>query len=208
MNSVSEDPRPTRICPQCSAQSQASGDTCPYCGASLIRSRRLRIRRRVKGLPRRLKFGLLAVFAVLLIGGTATGILLKLNHDNAVAAQHKKEAAERAQAEAEAREKQKRERAAQKAEETVARIEREDAVRQLETAITKDAEKHVGEEVLEGPILKTSCEPEGGELDVTAPSQDFSCMAVTSESEGQAEGYRYSATENFAKGNFTWRLGG
>lgn len=155
-----------------------------------------------------MKLSLLAVLATLVVGGAATGILLKVNHDDAVAAQHKKEAEERAQAQVEAREKQKRERAVQKTEETIARIEREDAVRQLQAAITKDAEKHVGEEVLEGPILKTRCEPEDGELDLTAPSQNFSCMAVTSENGGQAEGYRYSATENFAKGNFTWRLGG
>lgn len=151
---------------------------------------------------------LLAILGVLVIGGVATGAILKINHDNAVAAQHKREARERAQAQVEAREMREREEDAQKAEEALTRIERESAVRQLQAAITKDAEKSVSEEVLEGPILKARCEPEGGRLDLTSPSQDFSCIAVTVESGGNEEGYRYSATENFEKGNFTWRLGG
>jgi hypothetical protein len=33
-------------------------------------------------------------------------------------------------------------------------------------------------------------------------------LAVTSEEGGLQEGYRYTATINYTKGNFTWRLGG
>jgi hypothetical protein len=33
-------------------------------------------------------------------------------------------------------------------------------------------------------------------------------MAVTSESGGVQEGYRYSGTINYAKGTLSWRFGG
>jgi hypothetical protein len=201
---------PIRVCPTCSAQSQTLDDTCPHCGSSFIRSRRLRAKKRVESLSKWQRILVGGVLIGVLAGGIAAGVIAKVDHDNRIAQEHKEEREERELAQ---HKKAQEERVAEEELETEEELERiearygRDIVEELETAITKDAngeaEEGIGEYASE-----TSCEAEGGKVDTGLTAQNFSCLAITSEEEGLQESYRYSATINYAKGRYTWRLGG
>jgi hypothetical protein len=190
-------PAPNKICPQCSAQTQTSGDFCPHCGASYIR------RTRKTRLTRRGRLARFVALAIVLAGGATAGVIFKLDHDHrahaaAVAAQQKRDEAKR-RADAKA--------AADKLE----RGTRSDLVKELEKSITKDAQKDVNDGVLTGPITRTECDPAGGSNpdDLSVTSADFSCLAVNKENaDGTSSGYRFSATINYDQFNYTWHLGG
>ncbi len=201
---------PVRVCPNCSAQSQTSDDTCPHCGASFIRSRRLRAKKRVKGLSKRRKIVIVGVIVGLVVGGVTVGVNAKINHDNQVAQQHKEEQEERELAQEEKAEEEKLAEEELETEEELARIEAKygrESVDELEEAITDDANGEA-EEGISDYVSETSCEAEGGRVDTSLAAQNFSCLAVTSEEGSLQEGYRYTATINYSQGNFTWRLGG
>src|SRR3954463_9614343 len=89
---------PIKVCTNCSVQTQTSGEFCPHCGSS-YRARRRRLGRRT----------LAATLAgILLLGGAATGVTLKVRHDKtqeraAAAAAAKQSAADTAAAKAAAR---------------------------------------------------------------------------------------------------------
>lgn len=150
------------------------------------------------------------LIAALVGVGVAAGVIAKVNHDNAVTQRHQEEQEQQEQA---ARQKAHEEKLAAeqlKSEEALERIEAQfarESVGELEEAITEDAngeaEKGISEYVSE-----TTCEPEGGRVDASLTAQNFSCLAVTSEGGGVQEGYRYSGTINYVKGNLSWRLGG
>jgi uncharacterized protein HemX len=190
-------PKPVRVCPKCSTQTQTDGAFCPQCGASYMR------RRRKTRLTRRGRIARFVALAIVLAGGGGAALILKLDHDKrahaaAVAAQQKRDEAQR-RADAKA------------AADDLERSNRADLVKQLEKSITKDAEKDVANGILNGPILRTQCDPAGGSNpdDLSVTSVDFSCMAVTSESsDGLAHGYSFSATINYDEFNYTWQLGG
>jgi hypothetical protein len=216
-----EDDAPVRVCPNCSAQSKTSADTCPHCGASFIRSRRMRTRRRIGGWSRRRKAVTLGLIAAVIGAAVAVGVIVKVNHDNTVAAEHR-----------EAQEEQEAIAAAKKAkEQTALRVEREDekAQREEESAeralarielkygkesvaeLEKDITNYANEESEEGfseSVSRTDCEADGGKVDTSLAAQNFHCIAVTSEEGGLENGYRYSGTINYVKGNLSWRLGG
>jgi hypothetical protein len=201
---------PVRVCPSCSAQSQTFSDTCPYCGASFIRNRSQRVRKRIGSWPRGRRVAALVVLAALVGAGAAIGVIAKVNHDNAVAQRHQEEREERELAQ---REKAREETLAEEereAEEELERIEAKygrEIVKELEEVITKDANGEAEEGISEY-VSETSCEAEGGRIDTSLTAQSFNCLAVTSESGGVQEGYRYSGTINYAKGTLSWRLGG
>lgn len=202
---------PMRVCPVCSAQMQTSSDTCPHCGASYIRSRSMRARRRVGAWSKRRKAITLGVIAALVGGLVGAGVIVKVNHDNQVAREHREQQEHReqiAQANKEERELLAEEKEEQEVEESLELVELEFEQEELEKAITKDATEKTEEGLLEGPILKTECEPEGGELDPHAAAQHFDCLAVDTVEGGYSEGYRYEGTYNYAKGVYSWRLGG
>jgi hypothetical protein len=94
---IPEDPNaPLRLCHECSAEVRTTADNCPYCGASYLHSRGKRLAHRVSRMSRRSKITLGTVILAVLVGGIATGVVLKVNHDNAVAAQQAVEAREAA----------------------------------------------------------------------------------------------------------------
>jgi len=76
---------------------------------------------------------------------------------------------------------------------------------ELQRTITKDARKQVADGLLEGPILKTSCQRVGGGSGAT---KRYECIAVTARSGGTESGYSYEATANTENGRITWKLAG
>lgn len=64
------------------------------------------------------------------------------------------------------------------------------------------------EKALQGPIIQTQCEPEDGEISTTATAQTFHCIAITKETGGKYEDYRYTGPDNYNTGSISWRLGG
>jgi hypothetical protein len=201
---------PIRVCPTCSAQSRTDSDTCPHCGASFIRSRRLRTRKRIGAVSKRKKIVVAGIIIGLLVGGVAAGAIAKINHDNQVA-QEEQEEQEARELALEEREEEEEELAEEReSEEELEELESEfakESVGELEDAITEDANGEA-EEGYGEYVSETSCEAEGGRVDPTLAAQDFNCLAVTDEEGTLQEGYRYSGTINYAKGSYTWRLGG
>lgn len=146
----------------------------------------------------------------LLIGGITIGVIAKVNHDNQVAQQHKEEQELAQERQEEKAEEEKLANEELESEEELERIEAKygrASVSELEEAITKDANGEA-EEGFSEYVSETSCEAEGGRVDTTLAAQNFSCLAVTSEEDGLQEGYRYTGTINYEKGEFSWRFGG
>jgi|GEM_PF-4494652 len=178
----------------------------------------MRARRRLGGWSRRRKFFTLGIIAAVLGVAVAVGIIIKTNHDNAVAAEHREEreereaiaAAKKAKEQAAEREAQEQAREEQEAEQALARIEAKygkESVAELEKAITNSANEEA-EEGFSETVTRTDCEAEGGKVDTSLTAQNFHCIAITSEEGGLENGYRYSGTINYVKGNLSWRLGG
>ena len=211
---------PTKVCPHCSVQTETSGDFCPSCGKGYANRRRGISRKAIA-----LTLGLLLMVCLI-----ATGVALKIRHDRdqtreavALADRRAEEAAALADREAEeaaALEVQEAADAAdaakearQEAKAAAARAERRvrtELVKQMQDSITKDAKERVADGDLEGPIFYTSCDPLGGGSvdDLTALTTTFECIAVNERLDGgQFRGWVFSATANWDKGSWTWRLG-
>lgn len=205
-----KDEAPLRVCPHCSAQSQTFSDTCPHCGGSFLRSRRKRAQRRLGAWSKRRKVAALVLIAALIGIGVAVGVIVKVNHDNAVAQRHQEEQEQQELAQREKAHEEKLAEEQLESEEELERIEAQfgrENVRELEEAITEDANGEAEEGISEY-VSETTCEAEGGRVDTTLTAQNFNCLAVTSEGGGVQEGYRYSGTINYVKGTLSWRLGG
>ncbi len=201
MSGPSKEEAPVRVCPHCSAQSRTNDDVCPHCGGSLIRDRRIRMRRRIAGMSKRQRRIVLGAAVVLLLAAVGGGIALKVNHDNDVRAKQEAEQAAAEQAQKQAQQ--------QAAADKVERQLRELIVTELEDQVSKDAQDSVDQGILDGPVLRTECDPQGGAIDIAAATQPFSCLAVTTENPGGTiEGYRYTASVNYTDYSYTWRLGG
>jgi hypothetical protein len=198
-------PTPTRVCPHCSTQSETTGDFCPHCGKSLVRRRR--------GLGKRAKLLIAALVLVVLAGGASTAVAMKIQHQNAVKAEHDRQQ-RIAQQKREARERRERARIAeqerQDALDEIERDSRSDLEKSLRKAITKDARRLVSSGLLDGPILKAVCDPVGGGRDdLDAHTGRYDCMAVHTEaSDGTMRGYTYSGTINYDEFSYSWKLGG
>jgi predicted nucleic acid-binding Zn ribbon protein len=204
--SVEDQDAPVRVCPVCSAQARTNSDTCPHCGSSYIRRRGTRARRRMASMSTAAKLGVAAAIAVLPIcAASAAGAMLLRDdrHDEAaqLAEDEKEEEAQEVAAEEaqEALEQEQQERAA-----------RQVLVKDLERTITRDAQRESEKpfSIINGPILATQCDPDGGEIDVDSVTQQFSCLAITNYTGGGARGYRYTAVINYDRFSYRWRLGG
>jgi hypothetical protein len=199
---------PIRVCPHCATQSRTAGDFCPHCGKSFLkRSRRM---------SRRAKVVLAATLALLLLGGGGTAVALKIQSDNE--AQERRERAariakeQREREERERRAEEKREREEREAQEALDEIELEGRTaleKDLRKAITKHARGLVSDGLLDGPILKSVCDPVGGGRDdLEAKTGKYECMAVSEENaDGTMRGYSYDATINYDKFTYSWKLG-
>ena len=80
---IGSDPHPTeqmpvKVCPRCSVQSQTTGNFCPQCAAPYSGPQpRRKISKRI----------VVGVVAALVVAGSATGLALKVSHDNQVTTQ-------------------------------------------------------------------------------------------------------------------------
>ena len=158
----------------------------------------------------------LAVAAALVVIGSATGLALKVSHDNQVTAQRvataqaERRATDAAQAKVDADAAAAKAAAdVKQAADDLTRAERKTAVGELETAILKDAKARVKSATLTGPILSASCTPLGGGSadDLTSLTGTFECIAVNKKNaDGSSSGYRFSAAINWGK-DYTWHLG-
>ncbi|MDA0170325.1 hypothetical protein OJ998_14600 [Solirubrobacter taibaiensis] len=153
-------------------------------------------------------------------GGGGTAAALKIRSDNAEQAERERTAATAARL---AREEQQREEAREKqaeearqneaeAQQALDEIElegREDLERSLRKAITKDARASVRDGLLDGPILRTSCDPVGGGRDdLTSRTGKYDCLAITeTDADGTSRGYSFHATINYEEYSYTWGLG-
>jgi hypothetical protein len=147
----------------------------------------------------------IGVVAAIVVIGSATGLALKVSHDNQVTAQRvaadqaQKRTADAASAAA----------AAKQAADDKTRADRQAQITQLEASILTDAKERVTSQTLTGPILSASCTPLGGGSsdDLTSVTGTFECIAVNKKNtDGSTEGYRFSATINWNK-DYTWHLG-
>lgn len=89
------------------------------------------------------------------------------------------------------------------------RSARSDLVEALEEQVTKDAKEKVADDLLDGPILYSSCTATGGGStdDLTALTGTFDCLAANKEnSDGTISGYRYSGTAEWSTGDITFFL--
>ncbi len=164
----------------------------------------------MSGWSTRKKATALVLLAGLIGVGIAVAVIVKVNHDNAIAEKHQEEQQQREQAQEKKAEEEELVAEEVEAEEELERIETQygrESVNELEDAITKDANGEA-EEGFSEYVSKTSCEAEGGRIDTSLTAQSFNCLAVTSEGGGVEEGYRYSGTINYANGTLSWRLGG
>jgi predicted nucleic acid-binding Zn ribbon protein len=188
---------PTRLCPHCSALSETVGDFCPHCGASFLR--------RSRRLTRRASIIVATVLVLLLVGGGVTALAIKHNHDAAhkravaaaLAARNAKLAAQNAAA------------AAKRAETAAQIASRHAAEREMQASITKWARKQVAEGTLDGPILRSTCDPVGGGSENLAEiTVKYDCLAITNDNtDGTSEGYGVHATMDFNTGEYQWGLG-
>lgn len=205
---------PVKVCPSCSVQSQTAGSFCPHCSASYNGPEpRRKISKRI----------VIGVVTALIVIGSATGLALKVSHDNAVTAQRvataqaKERVVAAAQAQADAAAAAAKvtadaaatAAAAQQVADDKTRTDRQAIVTQLEASIVKDAKERVAAQTFEGPILSASCTPLGGGSanDLTALSGTFDCIAVQKvNADGTSSGYGFAATVNWSDGSYTWKL--
>jgi hypothetical protein len=194
---IGSDPHPTeqmpvKVCRRCSIQSETTGNFCPQCAAPYNGpGPRRKISKRI----------VIGVVTALVLAGSATGLALKVSHDNQVTASAIA-AKSSAQAVADAA-------AAQQVSDDKTRTDRQTQVTSLEASILKDAKERVKTQALTGPILRASCTPLGGGSadDLTALTGTFECIAVNKENaDGTSSGYRFAATINWNK-DYTWHLG-
>lgn len=199
---------PQRLCPHCATISQTAGEFCPHCGKAFSKRQRL---------SKRVRVAIVAALVVVLLGGVGAGVVLKLHHDEQVEAKHK---AALVVARAKQLEKERTEAAEREAktnserEATEAKVSKEKERKvsevELEKSVETYAKKLVSEGTLEDPILGVSCTPVSGgsSTELGSSSGTFSCIAITKyEAGGEESGTHFSATIDFAKGTYSYRLG-
>jgi flagellar basal body-associated protein FliL len=166
---------------------------------------------------------ILAVVAILVLAGLGVGGYLAKNvHDATqaalVAAQDAKSrddqaAAAKAQTDAaQAEEAADAEQAKEDkaAKDKVERQLRKETVSDIESSVKKMAKGHVKDDVIDGPIVKVSCDPvAGGSVDdLSEKTTVFQCFAANKKNkDGTSTGYYYNATMNWKTGSYTYGLG-
>jgi hypothetical protein len=192
---------PTRVCPHCATVSHTAGEYCPQCGKSYSK----------RGRPsKRARIAIIAGLVIVLLGGAGAAIAINNHQDEenrkkhqaaVTAARVQKERTEQAHREAEDEQKTKRE-----SEER----ERRAVEKELEKAVEADAKKLVNEGTLTETILGASCSPTSGgsSTELNSSTGTYSCTAITKREGGESSGYRFTGNIDFAKGSFSYHLGG
>ena len=170
-------------------------------------------RRRRPRLRKRGKILLAALCIALFGGGASTAVAMKVRHDSQAKAAHQRQEHIAQQKRAERDRRERARIAEQRRQEALDEIERESRrslEKSLSKAVTKDARDLVSKDLLDGPILKTVCDPVGGGRDdLEAHTGKYDCMAVhTESSDGTMRGYTYSGTINYDDFSYSWKLGG
>lgn len=150
---------------------------------------------------------ILAATALVIGAGSAAAFAVKSNSDAQVAAKEMA-AAEAVEADAEADEAAAVK--AQNAADAAERSERSAAIEEIEASVQKMAEEHVTEEIIDGPVISTSCSPVGGGSldDLTEQTTIFDCFVATEDNgDGTMSGHSYGATMNWTSGQFTYGFG-
>ncbi len=206
-----------RVCRKCATQATTNGDYCPHCGASYLGESRVKgalggARSRIRGISPKARKIVIVSASILLLLIVAGGIAAKVASDNASADRARAAqaiAVEDAAAEEEAAQAQAEAETEQANAEAELRKARRSAVRSLQKAVTSDAQENVDSGLLEGPIIRTSCQAVGGGStdDLDESTTKFECLAINEErSGGQSRGYPYDATMNWDEGSYTWQL--
>ncbi len=186
--------RPARVCPHCAALSHNDGLYCAHCGGPFAGAQAR------AGVSTRVKVVAWLVAALLVLGGAAAGVAIKLHHDSQVAAQHRRAAAAAAA-------RQQAQQQAQQTEQT----QRQSLESALESSITSDATQRANSGLLfNGPALNTTCTPVSGgsSQNLSESTGTYSCLAVYQNNpDGTSNGYGFTGTINFDTGTFTWHLG-
>lgn len=149
---------------------------------------------------------MLGILAVLAIGGIGTAIAVKVSNDSK-AEEQRQVAAAAAQEEAD---RAAEAAAAKRKEDDAERAARTLNVIQLESSVKKLAEEHVSKSIIDGPILKVSCDPVGGGStdDLTETTTVFECFAANEDvGDGRMRGFKYHATMNWTAGTYTYGFG-
>lgn len=149
---------------------------------------------------------------VVVLGGTATAVVLKVQSDNEAEEKRDRAAQEKQEEEERQRRAERAEREAEEEQDALDSIERSSRrvlVKDLQKSITKDANEKAATGVLDGPILRTVCTPVGGgSEDLSEPTGKYECLAVTEDNtDGTSSGYSFDATINYEKFSYTWQLG-
>ena len=151
---------------------------------------------------------------LVILAAAAGGTYLKIQHDNKVRSDREERAERRRKATAEQEEKRRaaaeEDRRFQADLDKLERTVRRGTVKSLEKAITEDAQQSVNDGVLDGPILRTECDPAPGEtpMDVSVETSVYDCLAIYKEdTDGTASGWTYTGNINFETGRYSWSLG-
>ena len=193
-----------RFCRHCSTQTTTQADTCPVCGASYLHEswftkQRLIALAAVAGL-------------VVLIGG---GVMVVRARQAQQAEQDRiaaQQAADAARAQQEAAAQAAREQQAQEAAEK-AKVQvslRKLQVPGIEKSVTKMAQGHARQGMLDGWPKATKCSPAAGQSieNLNKTTTKFSCFVITERlGGGQARGFYYHALMNWDSGRYTYGYG-
>jgi hypothetical protein len=90
------------------------------------------------------------------------------------------------------------------------RLVRKESVSEIEKSIKKMARKHVREGIIEGPVIRVSCDPvAGGSVEnLSEKTTAFQCfMANEDNKDGTMSGHYYHATMNWGTGSYTYGFG-
>jgi hypothetical protein len=184
-----------KVCPHCAVQAATAGTFCPHCGMPYTKDRSRRRGRVVAA----------SVVAVLVLVGAVVGFAF---HASNTQAAERARASEAAAADKAATDKAATDKAATDKAATE-RAARAATVKQIESSITKDAEKSVEDDIITGPIINVTCTPTAGGSteDLDTPSTTYQCFVANKDNgDGTLGGYYWDATSNWADGTATWGM--
>jgi len=79
----------------------------------------------------------------------------------------------------------------------------------IEASVKKLAQDDVDKQLIDGPVLRATCDPVSGSTDdLTDLTTTFNCFVATKDNgDGTSTGYYFNATMNWDSGSYTYGLG-